>query len=158
MSEPQRQFTLHLRPQDGQYSNFFEYGGLATPMSDPIRVTLDVTADCDAVLEPYCAKYLRSRGYNVVKPGKHRRERLCQFLKRIKLRNYDSFHLSLAQWLRDGNTVELFYAERPDGTDGRLNGLTSNPAFDAFCLRHKVVQKRVPPDEARHEELAATFG
>jgi len=107
-------------------------------------MTLDVTAKNQGVLTQFCADHCRSVGYNVA-PAHAKWESKREFMKRLGLKNHDSVNRDIETWLARGNTLPLDRAPT-----GKLMELLSNTDFEAFCKRHKSLEK-IKPQTSTHK-------
>jgi hypothetical protein len=102
-------------------------------MPDPsVKFTLDVTADCDAVLESYCVKFLAGKGYTLVPPSAPW-ERGGRFCKRVGI-TPSTLNAMVRRFTERGGIAPKL-ARR--GISKRVMAIQSNPAFDQFCLSLK---------------------
>lgn len=99
------------------------------PDKPEIKITLDVTADCDAVLEQYCANFLKERGWYIVAPSEPW-EKAGAFCRRVKVNPSKLQEIISRYEVRTRNSVKL---DRR-GVSKRIMTIQRNPEFEAFCL------------------------
>lgn len=92
------------------------------------RLTLDVTAESEAVMEKHFAEFLRGRGWHVRRPH-DKWERTGDFCARVQIAQ-KNLSLHLYKW-KERHGEEIPQDRR--GPSQRLKALCSNPGFDAFC-------------------------
>lgn len=99
-------------------------------MPPAFRVTLDVSADSETVIERYCVQFLKDRGFNVTAPHTAW-ESVGDFKKRLGI-SYGT----VANKVRPTASRPNVQIQR-----GPLNrqivAILSNPDFDAYCVANK---------------------
>jgi hypothetical protein len=103
-------------------------------MLEPVRVTLDVTADSEEVLEGYCVTFLTGRGFNVSRPYE-KWETVGDFRSRLGI-CAETFRRKIRQTPGRPN-VQLQYSDQPASKRQRVLGICSNKDFDAWCVAGK---------------------
>lgn len=93
------------------------------------KVTLDVTAESESHITGWAVDHLRKLGYHVVRPNEHW-ETIRAFLDRLGA-NYMTIKRALKK--PDCPAAQIQWSE----SCKRMLAIRSNPAFDAFCRRHK---------------------
>jgi hypothetical protein len=102
-------------------------------MSDsPFSLTLTVKAGGEQVVTDYCIAHLRERGYHIAAPNENW-ETAREFNKRLDV-CAAAIHRALR---REGCPNVLIHFGAGKGKEGRIMGICSNPAFEAFLKRHK---------------------
>jgi hypothetical protein len=91
------------------------------------RITLDVTADSEAVMEKHFAQWLRTRGWHVAAPNADW-ESKGEFCERVGI-DHDKFHRKLDEWSQRGHVIPLTRKQ----PSLRVCSVCSNPDFDQFC-------------------------
>lgn len=91
------------------------------------RLTLDVTAESEEVMEREFCKYLRERGWYVAPPNENW-EALGEFIKRVGLSGHDAFYRRLDEWEQRGQVIPIRRDKRK-----YIRDILSNVAFDAYC-------------------------
>lgn len=100
-------------------------------MPDPtVKFTLDVTADCETVLERYCVRFLKERGFNVSEP--HTKwETVGDFKARLRI-SYGT----VANKVRPSPMRPNVLVQRGE-KNRQIIGILSNKDFDAWCVANK---------------------
>lgn len=99
-------------------------------MTEPaVKVTLDVTSDCEEALEKYCVDFLKGRGFNIAAPNA-KWETVGDFKKRLGI-SYMTVGRKIKPW--PGRPSVLLQR----GKQNRIVALLSNPDFDAYCVANK---------------------
>lgn len=101
------------------------------PPLPTFKVTLDVSADSEAVIAGYCVKFLSELGYHVMPPGKPW-ERVGTFCKRVGFHAH-KFNELVRRFESRGGNVRL---DRR-GVSRRVMAMQVNPEFEQFCLATK---------------------
>ena len=96
------------------------------------KATLDISGKSEDFVTEYCIQHLKQRGYNFTEPNEEW-ETPTEFMARVKLKRWSSFHRDVRIWLGRGGTL-LLRRSSPGGR--RIMELLSNPGFDTFCRRN----------------------
>lgn len=94
----------------------------------PFRVTLDVTADNEDVVEPWAIKFLVDRGFNVVAPNA-KWESVGDFKKRLGIS-----YMTISRKVRPTPGRPNVVIQRGKS---HIIAILSNPDFDAYCVNGK---------------------
>lgn len=100
-------------------------------MQEPaVKVTLDVTSDSESVLEGYCVRFLKERGWNVTAPHE-KWETVKDFIARLGI-----CHQTLSRKLRPDERRPNVVVQRSQKSK-RILAILSNADFDAWCVEGK---------------------
>jgi hypothetical protein len=97
------------------------------------ELTLTVKAGGEEIVTQYCIDHLRERGYAVTAPGE-KWETASEFNKRLGI-CWEGIHRALKRPGCPGVLIDWTSGRGPNNR--RIRGICSNPAFDAFVVRHK---------------------
>lgn len=96
----------------------------------PYRLTLDISAENEEVVEPWAVQFLRDRGFNVEAPNS-KWESVSEFKDRLGI-SYGT----VATKVRETPNRPNVQIQR--GTKSKqIVAILSNPDFDAYCVRNK---------------------
>lgn len=98
------------------------------------RVTLDVSADNEDVVEPWAIKFLQDRGFNVVAPNT-KWESVGAFKDRLGI-SYMTVSRKVRPLPERPNVVIQRSRTATDKLP-RIIAILSNPDFDAYCVNGK---------------------
>jgi hypothetical protein len=103
-------------------------------MPPEFRVTLDISADNEEVVEPWAVKFLTDRGFNVTAPHS-KWESLTAFCRRVGVHT-STVDRKLRPW--DGRpNVSIQRSTKVGTKKPRILAILSNPDFDAYCVANK---------------------
>lgn len=94
------------------------------------RVTLNVSADNEDVVEPWAIKFLEGRGFNVVAPNA-KWESVGEFKKRLGI----SYGTVAAKCKTKANRPNVQIQR--GSLNKQIVAILSNPDFDAYCVNGK---------------------